>query len=113
MSFFGMPESVIAWCSTGDNISTSLCSSSRATADWTNETTATSLITGSPSFRVALAALAAPAGSLPSRPRASQVVLVTLVVLVGFAGRLPPQDRRVVGLELVGPLGLHPHAHAH
>src|SRR3954453_23217352 len=93
MSFFGIPESVIAACSTGDSISVSLCSSSRATADWTNETTATSRIRK----------------SLP----ASEVVLVTVVFLVGLAGRLPPQQRRVIGLELVGPLGLHPHAHVH
>src|SRR5260370_930073 len=86
-----MPDWAIASCSTGTIISVSLCNASRATLLYTNDTTATSRITGTP----------------------SQVVLVDLVVGVGFAGRFEPLNRRVVGLQLVGPVRLDPLAHVH
>src|SRR5215204_580154 len=101
MSAFGMPDCAIASRTTGTIVSVSLCSWSSATAVDAYETTATSLIGHSTSPSVA---------ALRSF---SQVVLVVVVGCVGFARGLEPLDRRMVGLQLVGPLGLHAHAHVH
>src|SRR6185437_13138474 len=91
-----MPDAATASCSTGTIISVSLCTASRAVVAHANDTTATSRIRNS-----------------PSRIGHSQVVLVEVVVGVGFAGRLEPLDRRVIGLQLVGPVGFHALAHVH
>src|ERR1043165_3207749 len=98
-----MPDCSIAAWIVGTSISVSLCRSSRATADCTKETIPTSLIGHS----------APPSLAALRSCFSSEVVLVAVVLLVGLAGGLPPENRRVVGLELVGPLRLHAHAHVH
>src|SRR5438128_2150350 len=124
MSLCAMPDSTIASWSTGTIISVSLCDESRATLLYANYTTATSRIRCSPclSGRARCSAGYPPRGLAPlppvrfaplrSRPY-SQVVLVEGIVGVGFARRLEPLNRCVVGLELVGPMGLDALAHVH
>src|SRR6059058_2615369 len=125
MSLCAMPDSTIASWSTGTIISVSLCDESRATLLYANDTTATSRIRGRPCLfgRARCSAGYPPRGRSPlppvrlatlrSRPHASEIVLVMFVVGVGFARRLEPLNRRVVGLELVGPMSLDPLAHVY
>src|SRR6266566_4380500 len=87
-----MPESSIAWATTGMSISTSLRVGSSRALHCANETMAT---------------------SFTARPSASDVVPVRLVVGVGLAGGPKVLDALEGGLAILGrrPHRLDPHAH--
>src|ERR1700730_17246738 len=87
-----MPESSIAWATTGMSISTSLRVGSSWALHCANETMAT---------------------SFTARPSASDVVPVRLVLGVGLAGGTEVLDALEGGLAPLGgrPHGLDPHAH--
>src|SRR4051812_37669461 len=119
-----MPERSIASRTTGLTNSTSLRSRSFTAVSCAKPITPTSLkISAPPPSRSLLRGRSAACRVVPRSQRRSQsqwgspcssrVGLVLVVVGVGLAGGLEPLDVAGVGLQLLGPDRVHPHAHPH